>query len=99
MGACAHGRRKRYQYYACGGKMKHGECDISRIPKKILEEAIFRQLKEIFSNEALVNKLVKKVNAKLKRISNTFEDVIKTTLRYVLREKWRFRSLILPSAP
>ena len=66
VGVCAYGRREKYKYYVCNGKMKHGECGLPSMPKERLEKAIFLQLKEIFSNATLVNKVLEKVNLKLR---------------------------------
>ncbi len=66
IGASAHGRSSLYQYYGCSSKMKYGECNLPLLPKKHIEEAILGQLKEIFTNEALMSRLLEKVNLKLR---------------------------------
>jgi len=92
VGASAWGRTRKYGYYLCNQRMKHGECDLPRMSKDRLEKAILKQLKEIFGNMNLIKELAERANRKLKKklpnLKNELERVEKQ-----LKEKEKLADL------
>jgi len=64
VGVSAHGRNRTYQYYACPGKFKYGECRLENLPRKKVDNIVFSQIKKIFANETLVKNILKRTNIK-----------------------------------
>jgi site-specific DNA recombinase len=56
VGTRAHGRSRAYHYYTCSTRYRYGTqfCDAERIAKESLEEAVFEQLYEVFTDSALI---------------------------------------------
>lgn len=60
----AHGRSRVYCYYCCPGKFKYGVCDLESLPKERLDLAVLSQVKQIFTNTELINRVLSRVEAK-----------------------------------
>lgn len=56
VGAAAHGRSQRYEYYTCTTRLRHGKtaCDQDRLRRDDLEPAILAQLGEVYANSTLL---------------------------------------------
>jgi len=64
VGVSAHGRSRVYCYYCCPGKFKYGVCDLESLPKERLDLAVLSQVKQIFTNTELINRVLSRVEAK-----------------------------------
>lgn len=58
VGTSAHGRSKRYTYYACSTRYKYGptRCSGERLPKERLEAAVLAQLAELYRDSQLIDR-------------------------------------------
>jgi len=65
VGVNAHGRNDVYHYYACPGRFKYGECQMKNLPKEKIEKIILTQIRGIFKDDALLQRILKKVNIKI----------------------------------
>jgi site-specific DNA recombinase len=56
VGTAAHNRSRRYDYYTCGTRSRHGTaaCDQDRLRRDQLEAAVLGQLAEVYANTALL---------------------------------------------
>lgn len=64
VGVSAHGRSRIYRYYSCPGKFKYGECNLENLSKERIDVAVFSQLKQIFANTPLINRILDRVKVK-----------------------------------
>ena len=64
VGVSAHGRGGVYQYYACPGKFKYGECELENLPRERIDISIISQVKKIFEDSQLISRILRRVNAK-----------------------------------
>ena len=85
VGMSAYGRNKRYDYYCCSCRTRYGECDLPRMSKQKLEEAILGQLREILQNDNLVTKLVKKVNERSRVKAPDFQRQLRLVEQKIIR--------------
>ncbi len=53
-----------YCYYSCPGKFKYGVCDLESLPKQRLDLAVLSQVKQIFTNTELIERVLSRVEAK-----------------------------------
>ena len=56
VGASAHGRSQRYEYYTCTTRLRHGAraCDQDRLRRDELEPAVLAQLAEVYADSSLM---------------------------------------------
>lgn len=56
VGTAAHNRSRRYDYYTCTTRSRHGRaaCDQDRLRRDQLEAAVLGQLAEVYANTALL---------------------------------------------
>jgi site-specific DNA recombinase len=68
IGAAARGRGgKRYAYYTCYARSRYGtsHCDQARLNKDELEQAVMAQMREVYSNSALIESALTEAQAEL----------------------------------
>ncbi len=60
MGTAAHNRSRRYDYYTCSTRSRHGKaaCDQDRLRRDQLEAAVLGQLAEVYANSTLLRQSV-----------------------------------------
>jgi site-specific DNA recombinase len=69
IGMSANGNGGRYHYYACTGRQKYGPkaCTGERLPREKLEQAVLRQLADVYRNEQLIRNALAKATAEEER--------------------------------
>ena len=57
VGSAAHNRSRRYEYYTCTTRLRHGKsaCDQDRLRRDELEPAVLAQLAEVYENSSLLH--------------------------------------------
>ncbi len=88
VGAAAHGRNGRYEYYVCFSRQRYGSagCSADRLPARELEEAIIDLIGATYSDVSLVDRAFEaavdrthKVNGKLQEESHRIDAELKKT--------------------
>ena len=88
VGAAAHGRNGRYEYYVCFSRQRYGSagCSADRLPARELEEAIIDLIGATYSDVSLVDQAFEaavdrthKVNGKLQEESHRIDAELKKT--------------------
>lgn len=64
VGVSAHGRSRVYQYYACPGKFKYGECQLENLPRETIDTNILSQVRKLFEDSQLISRILQRVNIK-----------------------------------
>ena len=56
VGSAAHNRSRRYEYYTCTTRLRHGKsaCDQDRLRRDELEPTVLAQLTEVYANSAIL---------------------------------------------
>jgi site-specific DNA recombinase len=65
VGRSAHRNGHRHRYYACANRSYHKGCDLPFIRADVVEELTMKELKSIFKNPELLDKIWKYVDAQL----------------------------------
>lgn len=87
VGVSAHGRNRVYPYYACPGKFKYGECDLESLPKEEVDLGILSQIKRIFADARLINRVLARVNEKRAERIPKKEAELKILQRQISKKK------------
>lgn len=85
IGTSAKGRSRFYHYYTCTTRSRYGTefCDIDRVPKEQLEEAVFDQLADVYADSDLIAEAFAQANIVEEK---TFEE-IERRLHAIRREQ------------
>ncbi len=64
VGTAAHNRSRRYEYYTCATRSRHGKaaCDQDRLRRDELEPAVLAQLAEVYANSALLRQALEEAD-------------------------------------
>ena len=83
VGAAAHGRHARYEYYVCHSRQKYGKsgCIADRLPARELEEAVIEVIGTVFSDLDFVEKAFAVAVERTRRFSGQNEEE-RTTSRW-----------------
>ena len=76
VGAAAHGRHARYEYYVCHSRQKYGQsgCAADRLPARELEEAVIEAIGTVFSDLDFVQKAFAVAVERTRRVSSQNDE-------------------------
>ncbi len=76
VGAAAHGRHARYEYYVCHSRQKYGKsaCSADRLPARELEEAVIEAIGAVFSDLDFVQKTFAVAVERTRQVSSQSGD-------------------------
>jgi len=76
VGAAAHGRNARYEYYICFSRQRYGSagCTADRLPARELEESIIASIGSVYSDAAFVDRAFADAVQRVRATSSEIED-------------------------
>jgi site-specific DNA recombinase len=87
VGVSAHGRGGVYQYYACPGKFKYGECELENLPRERIEASILSQIERIFEDSQLISRILQRVNTNRMEKVPKKQAELKSTESQILQKR------------
>lgn len=70
----------RYHYYACGGKQRHGECDLSPIKMELLEKKVVDAVKAVLGKPEKTNQLIQIMRNEKEKLQSGCADQLKALI-------------------
>ena len=76
VGAAAHGRNGRYEYYVCFSRQRYGKtgCTADRLPARELEESILAAIGSVYADTAFVDRAFAQAVERVHAATNTLQE-------------------------